>query len=296
MANDNSSIYGFIGLGDMGAPMAEHIVAAGNTLYGHDLAVRPSDRVPGIRHAGSLEELVSLCDVVFVSVPDGAASRKVAEGIANCDDRKTRVVIDLSTIGPEAASGCAELLENAGCTYIDAPVSGGRIGAVNASITLIWAGSKDILERHRATLEAFTGNIFHVGERAGQGQAVKLLNNYLSAVSMLATSEAVLFGMNQGVDMKTILDVLNVSTGQNTATNNKFPKRILTETYDAGFRTELMAKDVRIYLDNVHSASTSVALAEEVNRLWSAAEAALPGSDFTRIFPFIRDSKPSPEH
>ena len=279
--------YGFIGLGDMGAPMASHIVTSGVALAGFDIATTPSSRVPGIQDCQNLAALVGQCDVVFVSVPDGKASRKVMADIADVERKKTSVVIDLSTIGPENAQACADIARTCGIQFVDAPVSGGRIGALNATITLIWAGSLDILTTHRSVLESFTGNIFHVGVTAGQGQAAKLLNNYLSAVSMIATSEAVLFGMHHGVDMKTILDVLNVSTGQNTATNNKFPKRILTGSYDAGFRTELMAKDVQIYLDNVRAAECPVALAEMVNRLWKNAEQALPGSDFTRIFPFI---------
>jgi len=287
MTTPDTPRYGFVGLGDMGAPMATHIVRSGVTLHGFDIAVRPSAQVPGIVDCASLEALVRTCDVVFVSVPDGRASRKVITDIARVTRRKTSVVIDLSTIGPENSATCARIAADAGIRFVDAPVSGGRIGAINATITLIWAGDNDILAAHRTVLGAFTGNIFHVGTRPGQGQAVKLLNNYLSAVSMIATSEAVLFGMSQGVDMKTILDVLNVSTGQNTATNNKFPKRILTGSYDAGFRTELMAKDVKIYLENVRSADSPIALADKVNELWTTAETTLPGSDFTRIFPFI---------
>jgi 3-hydroxyisobutyrate dehydrogenase len=129
--------------------------------------------------------------------------------------------------------------------------------------------------------------VFHVGTRAGQGQAMKLLNNYLSATALAASSEAIAFGLAQGLDMSTMVDVLNVSTGRNSATADKFPNRVMTGTYDAGFHTALMAKDVRLFLAEAATAGTAADVATAVGATWDAADAALPGSDFTEIWTFV---------
>ena len=121
------------------------------------------------------------------------------------------------------------------------------------------------------------------------GQAVKLLNNFLSATAMAATSEAMAFGCAVGLDMQTALDVVNRSTGQNTASRDKFPKRIVTESYDGGFAAAMMAKDVRLYRDEVGTVGSAARLAAEIDAIWSAFDAIEPGADFTRIYPFIRD-------
>ena len=151
----------------------------------------------------------------------------------------------------------------------------------------MFAGPATVLDAHRTILEAIAGNVFHVGERAGMGQAMKLLNNYLSAVALAATSEAVSFGMAEGLDMRIMLDVLNVSTGRNSATYDKFPNRVITATYDAGFHTRLMSKDVALFLESVARAGTSAVVAGAVAGVWAAADAAMPASDFTEIWKYV---------
>ena len=131
------------------------------------------------------------------------------------------------------------------------------------------------------------GNIFHVGEAPGQAQAVKLLNNFLSATAMAATSEAVLFGQKYGVDISTILDCVNVSSGRNTASADKFPNRVVTGTYDAGFATALMTKDVALYLEQVRVAGTPDEIGSVVSGRWNAVLEDMPESDFTEIYRHI---------
>ncbi|MBT7943639.1 MAG: NAD(P)-dependent oxidoreductase, partial [Alphaproteobacteria bacterium] len=228
-----------------------------------------------------------------LSLPDGLVSLTVARELAAMQKCSTSVVIDLSTIGLEAAREAGQILGDAGITYIDAPVSGGQAGAKAGTITVMWGGPSGVLERHRDVMMSFCKNLFHVGDEAGQGQAAKLLNNFLSGTAMVATSEAVAFGLSQGLDMKKLLDVVNVSTGQNTATSDKFPNRILTGTYDAGFKTALLTKDVQLFLDNAKAAGTPVEIAETVVDLWRRCNEALPDSDFTRIYEFVtgKDAK-----
>jgi 3-hydroxyisobutyrate dehydrogenase-like beta-hydroxyacid dehydrogenase len=106
---------------------------------------------------------------------------------------------------------------------------------------------------------------------------------------MAATSEALLYGLAQGLDMETMLEVINVSTGANSATRDKFPNRIVTGSFDAGFATKLLAKDIRLYLDNARAAQVSVTLGSAVSDVWTRCDEALPDSDFTRVYQFIRD-------
>ena len=123
---------------------------------------------------------------------------------------------------------------------------------------------------------------FHVGDSVGQGQAMKLLNYFLSGTAMTATAEAISFGIDQGLDMAVMLDVLNVSTDQNTATSDKFVRRVLTGTYDAGFTTSLITKDLKLYEQCVADSGAKSVVGAAVGELCQRADAALPGSDFTR--------------
>ena len=278
---------GFIGLGKMGGPMAANIAAAFPGLVCYDLA-GTDERLPaGGVTAASISDVARRCAIVLLSVPDGAATIAVAQAILETDDVVVETVIDLSTIGPAAAIQAAALLFTAEITYCDGPVSGGAAGARAATISLMFSGPSNVLDACRSLLQSFTGNIFHVGERAGQGQAMKLANNFLSATALAATSEAIAFGAAQGLDMATMIDVLNVSTGRNSATSDKFPNRILTGTYDAGFSTAHMAKDVGLFDSGAATAATTHGVAAAVAEVWRGCDAALPGSDFTEIWRYV---------
>ena len=284
--------FGFAGLGQMGGPMAANIVAAGFDLSVFDKA-GTADRAPdGAKPLESLDALAAVVDTLFLSLPDGPVTLAVARDLAALQDRAVSVVIDLSTIGLEAAKEAGQILADAGIQYIDAPVSGGQSGAIAGTITVMWGGPAKVLEIHRDVIMAIAKNLFHVGDQAGHGQTVKLLNNFLSGTAMAATSEAVAFGLSQGIEMKSLLDVVNVSTGRNTATSDKFPNRVLTGSYDAGFKTKLLTKDVGLFLDNAKAAGTPTAVAETVVDLWRRCDAALPDSDFTRIYEFLTEKNP----
>jgi 3-hydroxyisobutyrate dehydrogenase-like beta-hydroxyacid dehydrogenase len=284
--------FGFAGLGQMGGPMAANIVAAGFDLSVFDKAGTAERASDGAKPLESLDALAAVVDTLFLSLPDGPVTLAVARDLAALQDRAVSVVIDLSTIGLEAAKEAGQILADAGIQYIDAPVSGGQSGAIAGTITVMWGGPAEVLEIHRDVIMAIAKNLFHVGDQAGHGQTVKLLNNFLSGTAMAATSEAVAFGLSQGIEMKSLLDVVNVSTGRNTATSDKFPNRVLTGSYDAGFKTKLLTKDVGLFLDNAKAAGTPTAVAETVVDLWRRCDAALPESDFTRIYEFLTEKNP----
>jgi 3-hydroxyisobutyrate dehydrogenase len=281
------NVVGFVGLGNMGQPMATNVARAGFELICFD-AAGTHERLPdGARAADDLAAVFAGADTVLLSVPDGAATRSIVDEVVAADVRRVTTVVDLSTVGPQVAGEVAEQLRAVGVTYTDGPVSGGVAGARAGTISMMFAGPAAILEANRPILEAIAGNVFHVGTRAGQGQAMKLLNNYLSATALAATSEAIAFGVAEGLDMGVILEVLNVSTGRNSASVDKFPHRVVTGTYDAGFHTRLMAKDVRLFLDSVARTGTAAAVATSVSDVWQRADEAMPGSDFTQIWQFV---------
>lgn len=286
-ATPGHSVIGFVGLGNMGAPMAANIAAGGFDVVGYDLAGTEGRLPAGAVAAASVGELAARCDTILLSVPDGTAMRSVVELIARAPARRVTVVVDLSTVGPIAAREAADVLAGHGVVYADGPVSGGVAGARAGTIALMFSGPSDVFASHRSLLDTFAGNVFHVGEQPGQGQAMKLLNNFLSATALAATSEAMAVGRAFGLDLATMLDVVNVSTGRNTATTDKFPNRVLTGTYDTGFHTALMAKDVRLFNSAADGAGTTRVVGHAVGALWDACEAALPASDFSEIWRFV---------
>lgn len=279
---------GFIGLGDMGGPIAGNIAKGGTQLVAFDKAGTDSRAPADSIIADSVADVAAQAESIFLCVPDGAISRSICDEIIDAPQRQTRTVIDLSTTGVAAAEGTAAALAEAGIVYVDSPVSGGRAGASAGTITVIWAGPEQTLEDHRSIVESMSGNVFHVGNEAGKGQTMKLLNNFLSATAMAATSEAVIFGLAQGLEFDSMIDVLNVSTGMNTATKDKFPNRIGTGTYDAGFRSALMRKDMRLYREGVASAGTPATISETVDDIWDQVDRQRPGSDLTEVFKFLR--------
>ena len=152
----------------------------------------------------------------------------------------------------------------------------------------MFSGPRAIFDSLTEPLAAM-GNPFYVGAEAGQGQAMKLLNNYLSATAMAATSEAISFGLSAGLDPSLMVEILNASSGQNTATADKFPNRIIPGKYDAGFTNTLLKKDLKLYLAGVQKSGTPRRLGENLVALWRDFHAAQSDADFTRIFPFVKD-------
>lgn len=280
---------GWIGLGNMGYRMSRHLADAGHELVVADAAT--TERAPpGAKLAKSNTEVAALADTVILSLPDGAVSKTVAREIAATSPRRVKTVIDTSTIGIKAAEAVADILAKADIAFVDAPVSGGTAGAEKATLTVMLACPAETYER-LAPLMSLMGRPFYVGRKPGQGQAVKLLNNFLSATALAATSEAIAFGVRQGIEMKTILDIVNASTGRNSATDDKFPRRIMHERYDAGFTAKLQLKDIKLYLENAREAGISDDIADTVVRVWSDMDANLPRADICEMYPYTRDGR-----
>ena len=280
---------GFVGLGNMGSVLAANLVGAGHTVVTHD-PLGPRRSPEGAVHVPAVAEVARRADVLVLSLPDGAASEEVARAVREAPDRRARYVVDTSTIGVGAARAIAEFLAEGKVGYVDAPVSGGVAGARARTLTVMYAGGDEACSRVETVLSGLSDRRVRVGDRPGMAQALKLANNFLSATTLAATSEAVAFGLAAGLDMATMLDVLNGSSGQSVATSEKFPRHVLTGRYAAGFSNSLMDKDVRLYLREVAEHGGPARIGEAIGVLWRQFAQAEPGADFTRIFPFVDGS------
>ena len=284
-----SETVGFVGLGNMGSALAANLAQAGFDVVAHD-ALGPQRAPLGTTPVPDAAEVARRGDVVVLSLPDGAASERVAREIAAAADRRATHVIDTSTIGVRAAQAIAALLEENGVAYVDAPVSGGVAGARARTLAVIYAGSDDACARVAPVLAGLSDRRFRVGDRPGLAQAMKLANNFLSATALAATSEAIAFGRSVGLDMGTMLEVLNAASGQSAATSDKFPNQVLNGRYSAGFTNSLMTKDVQLYLRAVEERGGPSAIGTVTASLWERFAEAEPDADFTRIFPFVAGS------
>jgi 3-hydroxyisobutyrate dehydrogenase len=281
--------FGWIGIGSMGHRMTRHLVAAGHALVVAD-AVSTQKAPPQAKVAKSNAEVAAMAETIILSLPDGTVSEAVAREIVAASPRKVKTVIDTSTIGSKAAQAVSEILGSAGITFVDAPVSGGTAGADKATLAIMLACPAETYERVKP-LMSLMGKPFYVGPKPGQGQAVKMLNNYLSATALAASSEAIAYGVSQGIAMQTVLDIVNASTGRNTATEDKFPRRIINEKYDAGFTAKLQLKDIKLYLDSARAAGISSEIAGTVVDVWTRLDKDVPGADITLMYPYTRDGR-----
>lgn len=240
---------GFIGLGNMGGRMTRCIVDAGVPVIGFD--ARPENVTDaGATPAGSVEELMDSADVILLSLPDSNVVESVvygASGIA-AHARAGQVVVDLSTSAPSSTRRIHADLQAVGAEYLDAGISGGAAAAEKGGLTLMVGGSVEALERIRPVFTHIAASVHHVGA-VGAGHVTKLLNNFLNAVALSATSEVMIAAKKSGLDLQTVLDVLNESSGVNFATLNRFPKIIQGDYLKGGLTNSLMLKDVTLYAE-----------------------------------------------
>ena len=156
----DSDKYGFVGLGDMGGPMATNLQRGGFQLIVYDKAGTENRAPSGAELGAGIEDVVRAAEVVFVSVPDAAASLDVARSIVAVEDRNTRILINLSTVGVEATNSIVKTLADFGVDYVDAPVSGGKAGAIRGTVTVMWSGSAEQMKLIRPVLDSFAGSVF----------------------------------------------------------------------------------------------------------------------------------------
>src|ERR1700747_2533659 len=260
---------GFIGLGRMGFPMARRLVEARHQLVVFDTRKNVLDRFValGAQAASSPKDVADRCETVMASLPSLQASLDVATGKGGViEGKKVKRFVDLSTVGSQMAVKIHDLLKKANIVQIDSPVSGGVPGAEKGTLAVMVSGPRADYETIKPALEVI-GKLFFIGEKPGAGQTMKLANNFLSATAMVATSEAVVMGVKSGLDPKVMIDVINAGSGMNTASRDKFPRSVLPRSFDFGFATGLMVKDVRLAVEEMRALGLSMEVAEAVGRL-----------------------------
>jgi 2-hydroxy-3-oxopropionate reductase len=264
--------------------MARRLLAAGHLLSVYDVAPGAANALAeaGADVCESARAVADAAGLVLVSLPSPDVVSAVARDLAG--GSALRVYVDLSTTGPAVAEEVAELLGAAGVGAVDAPVSGGIAGAESGKLTIMASGAPEHVEIARPVLERLGSRIFVVGDRPGQGQAVKVINNLMSACSVAITAEATSLGVKAGLDPATLLEVIAASSGSNTAAAQKFPAYVLTRTFHQGFRLGLMAKDVRLCLSEARRQGVPMLLGSTVEQLWNLGDAIFPDdADFIEI-------------
>ncbi|MWV26484.1 NAD(P)-dependent oxidoreductase [Aurantiacibacter rhizosphaerae] len=285
-------IVGFLGLGRMGGPMAENLLAHTGRLLVHDVSEEAVAALvaKGAEAACSAAALGERCDVVFTSLPTPQIVREAvlgADGVTA--EAAPRIICDLSTSGPQLAAELAEAL--AGKTAcLDAPVSGGIAGAKAGTISIMVGGPEAAFDEVRPMLEAM-GKPTHMGETPGAGQTMKLVNNLLGAVAIGVTAEGMAFGIKQGLDPAKMIDVLNQSTGVNSATRDKWPRSVLPRTFDFGFAAALSLKDTKLLLSEAEAAEVPLPLGQIVaDYLQRTLEREGADADFTAIAKVVEEA------
>lgn len=285
------SSLGFIGLGSMGGPMAQNLVSAGHDVTAFDLA---DDALEAAANAGAMasssaSEAASDAEVVFLSLPGPENVERVVDEIESDLDTGS-ILVDLTTSTPGTTNTIADRLADRDVDVLGAPVSGGASGAKAATLSIIVGGDEAVFEACRPLFEVIGADLFHVGDDPGHGHAVKLLNNYLSNIALIATSEAVILGDRAGLDRETLVDVFGVSSGRNSANQDKIPNHVLTGEYDMGFKLGLMEKDMRLLSEFAADQQAPMLLGHVTRDITGYAKAKKGyDGDMTRVYDFLEE-------
>jgi len=277
---------GFVGLGRMGGPMAMRLVKAGFPLAVCDLDPRVQER---FRAAGAqvVEHPAALADVAgtaLLCLPDPGAVRRVVFGDTGLvRGRRLQTIVDLSTIGPGPARDIAGGLAHSGKTYVDAPVTGGIEGAEQGSLTMMLGAAEPVFQALQPVLACMAARLVLAGPEPGSGQLMKVLNNLLSFVALAATSEAMALGVKGGLSPAAMLDAFNHGSGRNSATEDKFPRAVLTRSFDFGFPIDGVVKDLELCLAEGASQHVPMPIGQGTLQLWRIAAAERGHEDMTSI-------------
>jgi 3-hydroxyisobutyrate dehydrogenase len=290
MAISSSPAVAFLGLGQMGQPMARRLVAAGYAVRAFDVAeaARSAFAAAGGEAVSSAAAACGGASIVITMLPNGRIVRSaLLAGGAIEAAQAGALVIDMSSSAPMQTRALGEELQALGFDLIDAPVSGGVKRAVAGSLAIMAGGDASHIERARPVLQALGQSLFVVGP-LGAGHAMKALNNYVSAAGLVAACEAVIVGRSFGLEPETVVDILNVSTGKNNSTDTKLKPFILSRTFGSGFSASLMAKDIATAAELSESVGVDAKGIAAAASLWrDAVEALGAGADHTAIYRFL---------
>jgi 3-hydroxyisobutyrate dehydrogenase-like beta-hydroxyacid dehydrogenase len=286
------SVLGFVGVGRMGGPMASRLLDAGFPLVVYDTNAAAVEALTarGAKKASSAEEVASSADIVLMSLPTPQVVQAVSlgeRGILNGSRLKT--LIDLSTTGPSVAGVVAKAAGERGVAWVDSPVSGGVAGAVKGTLAVMVSCGNATFPLVEPVLKTF-GKVFYVGEKPGLAQIAKLANNLLAASAIVLSSEALAMGVKAGLDAKVLIDIINAGSGRNSATQDKFPRSVLTRSFDFGFATGLSYKDVRLCIDEAEAMGVPMVAGAAVRQMLAITQAKFGAdSDFTSIAKVVEE-------
>ena len=285
MASEPPRAIGFIGLGNIGLPMAENLARAGIEVIAFDASPQALERARalGLTPAQSARDVADRAETVLLSLPTPAVVEDVVLGEGGVAQGKAlRCLIDLSTSGPRTARRLAEAMAARGGAALEAPVSGGVGGAKAATLAIMVSGPRAAFDGAQGLL-AMLGRPLFVGGGAGLAQTMKLVNNMVSGAALAITAEAMAMGAKAGIDPAVMIEVMNAGSARNTATLDKFPKAVLPGTYDYGFAAELMLKDNRLFLSEAEAMGLDLPACREMVSRWADTVDELGSCDFTAI-------------
>ena len=277
---------GFVGVGRMGTPMTERLLAAGYGVVVYDKSQEAMVRLAGkgAEAAPSAKAVADRCEIVLVSLPTPEILQAVVLGPDGVSSgSKVKTVVDVSTTGPKAAAVAAAGLAETGIDWVDSPVSGGVKGAEAGTLAVMISCKSDKQALVEPILSNF-GKVFYTGAKPGQAQVAKLANNILAAGVMVMTSEVMAMGVKAGLDATTLLEIIQAGSGRNSAAGDKFPRCVLPGTFDFGFAIGLSYKDVRMCVDEAEAMGVPMVAGAAVRQMLAITNAKYGAdSDFTNI-------------
>ncbi len=285
---------GFIGIGNMGRRMSSRLIDHGYTLVVYDIKSDAMDYVivKGATGAVSPRDVAEKCRIVITSLPTPQVVEEVTlgpDGIIQGGSSST-IMIEMSTSGPNVIQKIDDAVKKKGIRLLDAPVSGAVLGAEQGTLSIMVAGDEGAFQTCRDLLGVFGKNIFYLGAKPGLGQVMKLINNLLSGTALVATSEALVLGVKAGLDPEKAIEVLNASSGRNSATLEKFPRYILPRTFGGGFTTGLFYKDVHLAIEMAESLRVPMFVGNAVMQMWGYAVARGGGEENSmKIIKYIEE-------
>jgi 3-hydroxyisobutyrate dehydrogenase len=282
---------GVIGLGNMGRGMALSLKRGGYTVLGFDAAPGVADKLEeeGVSARTTIADITRDSDVLILSLPTSAIVEEVVLGNGGvaASAKPGLIVVDTTTADPNSTRKVAAALKEVKVGLVDGPVSGGPKGAATATMTMVLGGSDEDVAAVEPILAVMSAKRVHVGP-VGAGHVTKIINNLLTGIHLLATSEAVRAAESVGVDPEKLIEALSGGSGKNSATLTNYPTWIFNNKFDSGFTMKLMRKDVRLAMDLLSSQGVSAPIAVEAGRLWAeSAKSIGDAEDFNRIVQFI---------
>ncbi|QQK79092.1 NAD(P)-dependent oxidoreductase [Salicibibacter cibi] len=283
---------GFIGLGNMGMPMSENLVDAGYDVYGVDVNHEAETRFEkaGGQVGRSMDDLAKSCDAIITSLPSVEAYESVylgEDGLVR-NSHENILLLDTSTVAPESNKKVAEVAKEQAVRFLETPVSGGVVGAVNRTLTFMAGGSKKIYDDAFPLMDVLGEDIFHIDERIESGTLTKLINNLFIGFYTAGVSEALALAKKQNMDLDALFNVLSVSYGQSRIYERNYKTFIANDNYDPGFTLKLLHKDLNFVKETMTKENLHLPVTDVLLQVYEEAkEAGLGANDMAVLYEHV---------